>query len=251
MRMARVPETQTPKPALASQAEDFDAFEATLEKGATIQRGSHGLFEEENEKAQRKSSFIPVLITVILLIIVIVGGYYGYVTHFGIKKEPTPVPATMVEQPKQETLAATATQAPSLKPQESVAAAAKAATTSPEQEKEVKKPALVKAKVKKHEAAAPKKHATEAPAVASISIEQPKQVAETAPTPAKPAIAFIASNPIFADVYIDGKLVGKTNTEIKIASGTHAMRFVKGDKEFTQQMTFHPGKNPTQFVRLQ
>ena len=46
---------------------------------------------------------------------------------------------------------------------------------------------------------------------------------------------------------VDGDAVD----EIKIASGTHAMRFVKGDKEFTQQMTFHPGKNPTQFVRLQ
>ena len=71
---------------------------------------------------------------------------------------------------------------------------------------------------------------------------RPEQAAETVATAVKSAIAFIASYPIFADVYIDGKLVGKTNTQIKIPSGAHTMRFVKGDKEITQQMTFHPRK---------
>ena len=49
---------------------------------------------------------------------------------------------------------------------------------------------------------------------------------------------------------MDGKMIGKTNTELKVAPGVHTMRFVKGDKEISQQMTFQPGKNPTKFIRI-
>jgi hypothetical protein len=67
-----------------------------------------------------------------------------------------------------------------------------------------------------------------------------------------PATIFIASIPPVADVYINGKLIGKTNiSELKVVAGTHTMRFVKGGKEVTKDMTFQPGKNPSQMVRLQ
>jgi len=51
---------------------------------------------------------------------------------------------------------------------------------------------------------------------------------------------------------MDGKLIGKTNRdELKIRSGTHTMRFVKGGKEVTKKMTFKPGSNPSQLIRIQ
>jgi hypothetical protein len=66
------------------------------------------------------------------------------------------------------------------------------------------------------------------------------------------ATVFIASIPPVADIYMDGKLIGKTNiSELKVTSGTHSLRFVKGDKEVSKQMTFQVGKNPSQMVRLQ
>lgn len=87
-------------------------------------------------------------------------------------------------------------------------------------------------------------------------------VAQTpvAPAPPEPvasgsggdaAVVFIASIPPVADVYMDGKLIGKTNvTELKVLSGTHSMKFVKSGKEITKEMTFQPGKNPSQMVKI-
>ena len=81
-----------------------------------------------------------------------------------------------------------------------------------------------------------------------------------APAPAPTAAAFsgsgdasifIASIPPVADVYLDGKLVGKTNvSELKLPAGTHNLKFVKGPKELTKAITVQPGKNPSQMVRL-
>jgi len=83
-------------------------------------------------------------------------------------------------------------------------------------------------------------------------------VAKPAPVPVSSSISggdasiFIASIPPVADVYLDGKLVGKTNvSEIKLPAGTHNLKFVKGVKEITKAITVQPGKNPSQMVRLQ
>lgn len=65
------------------------------------------------------------------------------------------------------------------------------------------------------------------------------------------ASIFIASIPPVADVFLDGKLIGKTNvSELKLPSGTHMLRFVKGAKETTKEVTVQSGKNPSQMVRL-
>jgi len=83
-------------------------------------------------------------------------------------------------------------------------------------------------------------------------------VTKVAPVPVSSSITggeasiFIASIPPVADVYLDGKLVGKTNvSEIKLPAGTHNLKFVKGVKEITKAITVQPGKNPSQMVRLQ
>jgi len=48
---------------------------------------------------------------------------------------------------------------------------------------------------------------------------------------------------------MDGNLIGKTNiTKLKVTSGTHSMRFVKGGKELTKEMTFEPGDNAAKHV---
>ena len=96
-----------------------------------------------------------------------------------------------------------------------------------------------------------------APAPApKVSLPPPEPAApalEPAPSSsgAETASIFLSSIPPVADVYMDGKLIGKTNiVPINLLSGTHTMRFVKGDKELTKQMTFQPGKNASQFIML-
>jgi len=86
---------------------------------------------------------------------------------------------------------------------------------------------------------------------------KPAPAAEPAPAPAAssgngdPATIFISSLPPVADVYMDGKLIGKTNiTKLNVLSGTHSMRFVKGTAEVTQDMTFKAGDNPSRFVSV-
>lgn len=88
----------------------------------------------------------------------------------------------------------------------------------------------------------------------------PEPVAKTAPAPTPvsssfsggEASIFIASIPPVADVFLNGKLVGKTNvSEIKLPAGTHNLKFVKGVKEISKAITVQPGKNPSQMVRLQ
>lgn len=65
------------------------------------------------------------------------------------------------------------------------------------------------------------------------------------------ASIFIASIPPVADVYLDGKLIGKTNvTELIMPAGTHSLTFVKGPKELVKAITVKPGSNPSQMVRL-
>lgn len=100
-----------------------------------------------------------------------------------------------------------------------------------------------------------------------IAKPTPKPVIETTPLPepepvkpverpvatsgGSPGTIFISSLPPMADVYMDGTKIGKTNIDkLKIKSGTHVMKFVKGAKELTKQMTFTSGENPSQLVRL-
>ncbi len=96
-----------------------------------------------------------------------------------------------------------------------------------------------------------------APAPA-VSAPPPAPVA-AAPSPAarppepkgEEGSIFIASIPPVADVYMDGVRIGKTNVEeLKVRSGTHDMKFVKGGKEISKQMTFKPGKNASQMIRI-
>ena len=94
--------------------------------------------------------------------------------------------------------------------------------------------------------------------VADLQLEpEPQAVPEPVRAPAPVATSsgdasiFIASIPPVADVYLNGKLVGRTNlSEIKLPSGTLTLRFVKGPKEVTQEITLQPGKNPSRLVRL-
>ncbi|MBN1979976.1 MAG: PEGA domain-containing protein [Chitinivibrionales bacterium] len=65
------------------------------------------------------------------------------------------------------------------------------------------------------------------------------------------ALIFISSLPPMADVYLNGQKIGKTNVvELRIPPGTHTLKFVKGDKEVTKQITVIAGKNPSQLIRL-
>jgi hypothetical protein len=62
---------------------------------------------------------------------------------------------------------------------------------------------------------------------------------------------FIASIPPVADVYMDGKLIGKTNiSKLNVTAGAHSMRFVKGTQDVSKDMTFKSGDNPSQLVNL-
>jgi anti-anti-sigma factor len=96
-----------------------------------------------------------------------------------------------------------------------------------------------------------------APAPAPKLAPPPPAPAPEAPAPAsasaggEPATIFISSLPPVADVYMDGKLIGKTNiTKLNVLSGSHSMRFVKGTMEMTQDKTFKPGDNPSWFVSI-
>ncbi|MBD3321542.1 MAG: PEGA domain-containing protein [Chitinivibrionales bacterium] len=67
----------------------------------------------------------------------------------------------------------------------------------------------------------------------------------------EPATIFISSLPPIADVYMDGKYLGKTNRDkLKVLSGTHTMKFTKGGKEIIKKMTFQPGSNPSRLIRI-
>jgi anti-anti-sigma factor len=94
---------------------------------------------------------------------------------------------------------------------------------------------------------APAPRAAPAPAPA----EEAAPPAAAASSSSEPATVFIASIPPVADVYMDGRLIGKTNiTKLNVSAGSHSMRFVKGTQEVTKDMTFKSGDNPSQLVNL-
>jgi hypothetical protein len=121
------------------------------------------------------------------------------------------------------------------------------ALTEPDVEPEVKP-------VKKAEPAPvtrtppPPPPAAPAPAPAA---ETPPPAPSASSGSGEPGTIFIASIPPVADVYMDGVKIGKTNVEeLKVTAGTHSMKFVKGPKEISKDMTFQAGKNASQMVRI-
>jgi anti-anti-sigma factor len=96
--------------------------------------------------------------------------------------------------------------------------------------------------------AAPPAAAEPAPDVSAPPSPEPAPAA--APS-GESATIFISSMPPVADVYMDGKLIGKTNiSKLNVSPGTHSMKFVKGTIEVTEDMTFKPGDNPSHFLIL-
>ncbi len=104
---------------------------------------------------------------------------------------------------------------------------------------------------------------SETPAAVSRPQTTPTRTTTTAPAAVRttpPAISssgggealiFIASIPPVADVFLNDKLIGKTNvSELKIPAGVQTLKFVKGGKEITKQINLQPGKNPSQMVRI-
>ncbi len=158
--------------------------------------------------------------------------YTGGVTseHFSLdRKAPEPVakPTPPARKPEPE-------------PAPSKPAPAVASTPEPEPEPATPEPAPAKP--------APTPSSSSTPAVASAS---PAPSSSGSSGGGKPGTIFIASIPPVADVYMDGNRIGKTNiAELKITSGTHTMKFVKGAKEIVKEMTFQPGKNPSQMIRI-
>jgi len=65
------------------------------------------------------------------------------------------------------------------------------------------------------------------------------------------ASIIIHTRPPEADVYVDGKLVGKSNqSKLSVPIGTHDVKFIKDGLEKTEAMTFQAGENPTKVVTL-
>lgn len=65
------------------------------------------------------------------------------------------------------------------------------------------------------------------------------------------ASIFFSSLPPVADIYEDGKLVGKTNmAPIKTTSGKHTYRFKKGDRTAVTTIVLKSGKNNHPMIRL-
>jgi len=107
----------------------------------------------------------------------------------------------------------------------------------------------------KDESAVPAAAKPAAQSVVAPPQSKPAAAEPVAPPPPKalgePATIFISSIPPMADVYMDGKLIGKTNVaKLNVFSGTHSMRFVKGAKEQTEDKKFVAGDNPSWFVQI-
>ncbi len=99
---------------------------------------------------------------------------------------------------------------------------------------------------------APKPEPTPPPAPKTASAPPPPAPpapAASSQAAGEPGTVFVSSIPPVADVYMDGKHIGKTNiAKLNVSSGTHTMKFVKGSKEHTVEMTFKPGDNPAKHV---
>jgi cytoskeletal protein RodZ len=252
---------QPPKAAAAPVARkevDLDDFEATLDRKPAVKPPTAEKIMR-TRAAPKKSSSVPLIIA-IAAIVVLGGGFLAIKSIMGPNKEPainpTPAPAATEAQkaPAATEQPATAPQqapqqaaAPSPAPAETAASAP--ATTAEEQPAPAKKLAKARAKAKKREAAARKKAEAQEEEAAATAPATPQPKA-AAPAKVGATTTFIASQPPNADVYIDGQLIGKSYTELKVTPGSHTIRLVKDGKEVSQQITFHAGKNPTTFISI-
>ncbi len=258
------------KTPLQKPQQDLDDFEATLDGRSAAKALPADRITRPAPTVAKRSPAIPVVIAVVALIVLGVGGYFAYINYFSSRKEPTlsPIPTTpetpkaavqpaAPQPPAENAPEQVATPAPAEKPAETVAVAPAAPVEEqPAKETVTKRAAHAKAKAKRHEAVARKK-------AEAAAVQEAEAPASAAPAPAaverKPAAlagegaattTFIASQPPNADVYLDGKLIGKSYTELQVTPGAHTLRLVKDSKEVTQQITFHPGKNPTTFISI-
>ena len=111
-------------------------------------------------------------------------------------------------------------------------------------------PVVQPAPVEPAPVSAPAAAAEPAPEVSAPPPPAPAAAPASAPS-GESATIFISSMPPVADVYMDGKLIGKTNiSKLNVSPGTHSMKFVKGTIEVTEDMTFKPGDNPSHFLIL-
>jgi hypothetical protein len=61
---------------------------------------------------------------------------------------------------------------------------------------------------------------------------------------------FIASIPPVAQVFLNGKLIGRTNLELLyFKPGTHLITMRKGNAEWKETITVHSGKNPSMMTQ--
>ncbi len=54
-----------------------------------------------------------------------------------------------------------------------------------------------------------------------------------------------------ADVYLNGKKIGKTNVDkLTLPVGTHSLKFSKGGKSKTVEVTIEPGENSSKLIKF-
>jgi hypothetical protein len=64
---------------------------------------------------------------------------------------------------------------------------------------------------------------------------------ESAPASNGAKVLF-SSEPIGADIYVDGKFMGNTPSQIQLAAGSHTIRIeAKGEKTWTREVSLTPG----------
>jgi anti-anti-sigma factor len=263
------------EPTPAQSEEDLEKIEASLEKKIPALEKRKPEFEEMEETPKKRGSLVPMLIVLVVLVVAGAGGYYAYLTYF--QKPPSaPAPARTETQPPVPPELPVVEESPAVQPQPEVKKAeplapitVKKRAPEPATPKRTTKPVIQRQRreyiepepeeepapvVQKETAPPPEATPRPAPVVTP-----PAPVPTPAPTPAPApepssggveATIFIGTLPPLADVYMDGKFIGKSSTELKVLPGTHTLRFVKGDKEFTKQFTFQPGKNPGTFVKM-
>ena len=225
-----------PKPAPKPQP-DLDDFEATLDKKAAVKTSPSGRISRPAPAVVvKRSPAIPVAVAVVVLIFLGIGGYFVISNYFLSSKEPalSRIP-TASETPAKANSNETISKEPTLSPPPA-APAQETLEKAKNSETVVRKKTEAVQDVETH---APVKEAPSPVAIEQKAAASAKEVTTT---------TFIASQPPNADVYIDGKLVGKSYSELQVTPGTHSIRLVKDDKEVTQQITFLPGKNPTTFI---
>jgi anti-anti-sigma factor len=89
-------------------------------------------------------------------------------------------------------------------------------------------------------------------AEAQAAVAEASPMVESSGSGGESGTIFIATIPPVAEVYLNGKLLGKSNVdELNVTAGTYMVKFVKGGKEVTKEMTFKAGKNPSQMIKIQ